>query len=227
METAVSIATELPPKLSTHAFTTTHSRTRRPSHVPGKVVNAPIDLSYMASNGGVAISCPMSFTFDKSFFMRRHTINPQVISKPCLSTLFFWHFASRMYQNKRVLSLSPFMCCKYAIPLMITLARHFVSFGSPHPNLSVCRLQAWAALISDDKRSLACRTKARSPAEVVGAHLRFLARTGTWERLLLDLHQTLETAFFERKQAVELLSVQANLAAHGAPGHARLAYGEL
>lgn len=74
---------------------------------------------------------------------------------------------------------------------------------------------------------MACRTKARAPAEVVGAHLRFLARTGTWERLLLDLHQILETAFFEREQAVELLSAQVNLAAHGDPGHARLMFGEL
>lgn len=90
-----------------------------------------------------------------------------------------------------------------------------------------CRLQAWAILLSEDKRSMACQIKSRALAEVVGAHLRFLARTGTWEQLLLDFNQMLQTAFFEREQAVEMLSEQVTLAAHGVPGHARPTLGEL
>ncbi|CAM9190525.1 unnamed protein product, partial [Hapterophycus canaliculatus] len=72
----------------------------------------------------------------------------------------------------------------------------------------VVRLQAWAMLLSQGKRSLVYGVKARAPAEVVGAHLRFLSRKGTWERLLLDLHQILETATFERERAMNLLSEQ-------------------
>lgn len=48
--------------------------------------------------------------------------------------------------------------------------------------------------------------KARAPAEVVGAHLRFLARNGTWERLLLDLHHVLETTIAAREKAMCLLA---------------------
>lgn len=81
------------------------------------------------------------------------------------------------------------------------------------------RLQAWAALLSEEKRSLACEIKVRAPAEVVGAHLRFITRTGTWERLLLDLHEILESAVREREQAVGLLSAQFS-ETPGAPRHA-------
>eukprot|EP00903_Cladosiphon_okamuranus_P009830 g9343.t1 len=83
----------------------------------------------------------------------------------------------------------------------------------------VKRLQAWAALLSEEKRSLACKIKAHAPAEVVGAHLRFIARTGTWERLLLDLHEILELAISEREQAVRLLSEEFLCAKPGAPRH--------
>lgn len=52
------------------------------------------------------------------------------------------------------------------------------------------------------------RVKADAPAELVGAHIRFLRRTGTWEQLLLDLSQLLEVVDAERKLAVELLLEQ-------------------
>lgn len=53
---------------------------------------------------------------------------------------------------------------------------------------------------------MATGIKARAPPEVVGAHVRFLARTGTWNRLLLELNEILETAVRERQQAAGLLS---------------------
>eukprot|EP00752_Nemacystus_decipiens_P004495 g4104.t2 len=81
----------------------------------------------------------------------------------------------------------------------------------------VKRLQAWATQLSEEKRSLACEVKACAPAEVVGAHLRFIARTGTWERLLLDFHEILELAVREREQAVGLLSDQFSSETPGAP----------
>ncbi|CBN74823.1 hypothetical protein Esi_0043_0102 [Ectocarpus siliculosus] len=83
------------------------------------------------------------------------------------------------------------------------------------------RLQAWATVLAKEKRSLVCEIKARAPAEIVGAHLRFLSRTGTWERLLLDLNQILETAVSQREQAVGLLSEQVALETRGASGQGR------
>ncbi|CAN0116143.1 unnamed protein product [Scytosiphon promiscuus] len=81
----------------------------------------------------------------------------------------------------------------------------------------ILRLQTWAALLSRGKRSFVCETKARAPAEVVGAHLRFLARKGTWEGLLLDLHQILETAIFEREEAMDILSGHVVTDLYGTP----------
>ncbi|CAM9856752.1 unnamed protein product, partial [Ectocarpus sp. 8 AP-2014] len=83
------------------------------------------------------------------------------------------------------------------------------------------RLQAWATVLAKEKRSLVCEIKARAPAEIVGAHLRFLSRTGTWERLLLDLNQILETAVSQREQAVGLLSEQVAPETRGASGQGR------
>ena len=80
------------------------------------------------------------------------------------------------------------------------------------------RFQAWAALLAEEKHSLAGGIKARAPPEVVGAHVRFLSRTGTWSRLLLDLNEILERAVRERQQAVGLLSER--LLSGGTPGHA-------
>jgi len=81
-----------------------------------------------------------------------------------------------------------------------------LSTQSPSSRSSCGRLQVWAVLLSEEKRVLAAGVKARAPPEVVGAHVRFLARAGTWNRLLLDLQEILETAVRERQQAVGLLS---------------------
>ncbi|CAM9112952.1 unnamed protein product [Ectocarpus sp. 12 AP-2014] len=83
------------------------------------------------------------------------------------------------------------------------------------------RLQAWATVLAKEKRSLVCEIKARAPAEIVGAHLRFLSRTGTWGRLLLDLNQILETAVSQREQAIRLLSEQVAPETRGASGQGR------
>ncbi|CAM9133217.1 unnamed protein product, partial [Ectocarpus sp. 4 AP-2014] len=83
------------------------------------------------------------------------------------------------------------------------------------------RLQAWATVLAKEKRSLVCEIKARAPAEIVGAHLRFLSRTGTWERLLLDLNQIHETAVSQREQAVGLLSEQVAPETRGVSGQGR------
>lgn len=89
-----------------------------------------------------------------------------------------------------------------------------------HSSVSFLRLQAWAVMLSEEKRSFVSEIKARAPAEVVGAHMRFIARTGTWERLLLDLNVILESAIREREEAVGLLSRQCTSETPGAPpGH--------
>ncbi|CAB1110263.1 unnamed protein product [Ectocarpus sp. CCAP 1310/34] len=88
------------------------------------------------------------------------------------------------------------------------------------------RLQAWATVLAEEKRSLICEMKARAHAEIVGAHLRFLSRTGTWERLLLDLNQILQTAMSQREQAIGLLSEQVAPETRGASGQGRTAHCE-
>lgn len=74
-----------------------------------------------------------------------------------------------------------------------------------HDQPILIRLQTWAFKLSVDKRSIARDVKARAPADIIGAHLRFISRTGTWKDLLNDLGLLVALVQAEREQAVELL----------------------
>lgn len=86
-------------------------------------------------------------------------------------------------------------------PAVIVPCALLLALESPHRK----RLQAWAVDLSGVKRSIARGVKAEAPPEVVGAHLRFLSRTGSWERLLVDIGEFISTAESDRDRAVDLL----------------------
>lgn len=130
------------------------------------------------------------------------------------------------WSNKREQTRKRACCSRHRRPLSLSFKFHLYSPRFVRRVPPVCRLQAWATVLAKEKRSLVCEIKARAPAEIVGAHLRFLSRTGTWERLLLDLNKILESAVSQREQAVGLLSEQVAPETRGASGHGRTTHCE-